>query len=128
VEERRGEKEKSRATGDASFAGAGFTGGCFPGSAMSLSKKRGLPPPRTSPSTMHGVSRGLRPITKRAVKAATKNAALFNGARTLVSKAAAPSLAQAATLARAAPKAGAGKPSFRWPFHHSRKPAEEVGE
>jgi len=58
---------------------------------------------------MHGVSRGLRPITKRAAKAATKNAAVLQGARTLVSKAATPSVAQATLLKASQAQAGSGE-------------------
>ena len=55
------------------------------------------------------VARGLRPITKRAVKAASKNAALLQGARTLVTKAATPSVAQAALAKAPVAQAGAGE-------------------
>lgn len=58
---------------------------------------------------MSSVSRSLRPIVKRAGKAASKNAALLQGARGIVSKAATPSVAQA-TLAKApVAQAGAGE-------------------
>lgn len=64
-------------------------------------------PPSKPHSIMRGIVRSTRAIKRSAAQVAKSNAVLFNGARTLATKAAAPALTQASVRANLAPKAAA---------------------